>query len=208
MSHPVGDRERRHRRAPLGHRLGASRRRPRSSPAGRRAFSVDLVWLALVVLVLGLAIGQRAAPLVGYELVVVRGSSMSPAIPVGALIAVRGADVGEVRPGQVVTIRADNGVQVTHRVVRLTEAGTETYLEMRGDANASPDPTLVPGRAVVGIVDWHLPWLGYVVGFLSMPSGILSVLAALACLYLATLLLEPIETPRRTHTDIGDAAPA
>lgn len=208
MSHPVGDGERRHGRASLGHRLGRSRRRPRSGPAGRRAFSLDLLWLALVVLVLGSAIGQRAAPLVGYELLVVRGSSMSPAIPLGSLVAVRSAEVGEVRPGQVVTIRADNGVQITHRVVRLTEVGTETYVEMRGDANASPDPTLVPGRAVVGVVDGYLPWLGYVVGFLSMPSGIVSVLAGLACLYLATMLAEPMETARRRRPDPVHAAPA
>jgi signal peptidase len=201
MSHPAGVRRRRLERAPpLDRRVGRHVHRP--------APSLDLVWLALVVLILGLAIGQRLAPLVGYELVVVRGGSMEPAIPLGALVAVRHAAVGEVRPGQVVTIRADNGVQVSHRVVATTEAGDQTFLEMRGDANASPDGTLVPGRAVVGVVDWHVPWLGYLAAFLSMPSGILSVLAALACLYLASLLLEPIEPARRRRPNAGHAAPA
>lgn len=159
--------------------------------------SVGIAWLALLLALLGLVGISHLAPHTGHTLVIIRGASMEPAIPIGSLVAMSPVDAEHVGVGDVITIRADNGVLVTHRVVDAVGSGGDRQLQLKGDANASPDPALVPTRAVVGRIALFAPLAGYVLFLLSIPSGVVMCLSVLGLLLLVYWLLEDAEVAAR-----------
>jgi signal peptidase len=159
--------------------------------------SVAIAWFALLFGLLGLAGISHLAPHAGHTLVIIRGASMAPAIPLGSLVSLVTADPQQIAVGDVVTVRADNGVLVTHRISGLADTGGERHLLMRGDANSSPDPATVPARSVVGRVAWYAPLAGYALFMLSVPSGLLTILSLLVALLLMYWLLEDLELDAR-----------
>ena len=65
---------------------------------------------------------SRIAPVLGYRLVIIEGPSMTPTIPIGAVVIERTVPVDAIALGDVVTVPMPNGVAITHRVVRLGES--------------------------------------------------------------------------------------
>lgn len=125
---------------------------------------------------------------------IIRGASMGTAVPIGSLVSESEVAVSAIRPGDVVTIRTDNGLVVTHRVIRVVDLADGRFLELKGDANAVPDPALVPARALVGRVSMVLPRAGYLAAMLATPTGLFSLLAFLAAGLLGVWLLEELES--------------
>lgn len=174
-----------------------------------------VAWLVVFVVGIALAVGSRLAPAAGYELIIIRGGSMAPTIPSGSLVAVGQVDPALVRAGDVVTLRADNGVLITHRIMRTTTASGATYLETQGDANAAADPVLAPGRSIVGVVRAHVPLAGYLMAILSVPTGAVSLIGILATLLLASVLLDDLRgstrgggpTPVKAWREVSDGSP-
>jgi signal peptidase I len=172
----------------------------------RRAVGVSGV--AILVVLLGLAVLTRVAPLTGRDLFVIVGGSMEPSIPTGSLVVVTRTDASTVMVGDVVTIRADNGVVVTHRVNRLVDTRDGRFFELKGDANETADGGLVPARAIVGAADQYIPYAGYVQNIMSTSLGMVAALSFLGAIFLVYLLLEMLEAPRdpkpvRTRGPIG-----
>ena len=173
--------------------------------------TVGLIWVALLLLLLGLAAVNMLGPKLGYQVFIIRGSSMVPAIPLGSLVAAQPVDTSTLAVGDVVSVRAQNGVVYTHRIVSIDATGAEGQLQLRGDANASPDGALVPASAVIGRVTVHAPVLGYLTALLSMPAGIVSIMSSLAALLLAYWLLEDFERegqPEPTSEPDSEPRPA
>jgi signal peptidase I len=141
-------------------------------------------------------------------LVIIAGPSMTPAIPLGAVVIERDATSRSVSVGDVVTVQKPNGVSITHRLIRIGEADGKTYLETRGDANAASDPIVVPLSAVTGVAAYQVPLVGFVLAYLAIPSGVLSVVLTLATLMFATWLLEELDAGRdrrrETARDVAD----
>ncbi len=129
------------------------------------------LWLLVLGTVLAYVIGSRLAPLTGHHLIVIRGGSMEPAIPLGSLVALRPVPADEIRPGDVVTMQLRNDTLVTHRVVRVAELADGPHLETKGDNNAEPDPVLVPAASALGVVAVEVPYAGFLVAFLSISDG-------------------------------------
>lgn len=161
----------------------------------RRA--VGLLGIALLAVLVAFSLFTHIAEIIGDQLFVVGGGSMEPSIPIGSLVVVARTDPMTVAVGDVVTIRADNGVVVTHRIARLVDVAAGRFFELKGDANQSPDGSLVPARAMLGVVQGYLPYAGYAQAFLSSGSGEIATLAVLGALFLGYLLLEMIERPAR-----------
>jgi len=164
--------------------------RPMIITALRRA--IGAVWAVLVVSLIGLAAWSHVA-----SLVVITGASMAPAVPAGAVIGPAAVDPGDLVAGDILTVKADNGVILTHRVTRVVDLPEGRFFELKGDANATADPQLVPARAVMGRVDGYLPIAGYALALLSTPSGLVSILAGLLMLLVCIWLLEDIEVGLR-----------
>lgn len=154
---------------------------------------IGLVWVALLLALLGLVAVNTLGPKLGYQIFIIRGSSMVPTIPLGSLVAAQPTDTDTLTVGDVVTIRATNGVVYTHRIVAIDGSGPERRFQVRGDANAAPDGALVPASAVIGQVSIYAPLMGFLTALLSMPSGIVSIMSSLASLLLAYWLLEDLE---------------
>ena len=169
------------------------------------------LWLTSLAIVVLLALATNLGPHVGLEVFAVRGGSMVPAIPVGAaILAVRNAPE-EIRVGDIVTIRADNGVTLTHRVVEIDTSEADHWLRTKGDANTTADAAPVPMTSVVGVVAVTIPVAGYLIAMLTTAAGVLSVLAYAVALLLAIWLLDEADDAAGDHRRLAgsaDAAPA
>jgi signal peptidase I len=164
----------------------------------RRA--VGLVGIALFCLLAGFSIFTRAAPLLGAQLYIVGGGSMEPAIPTGSLALVAHVDPGAVRLGDVVTIRGESGVVITHRVSRVVDEPEGRFFELKGDANRTPDAGLVPAAAIVGSAGQFIPYAGYAQSYLSTLAGQAAALAILGAFLLAYVLLDMLHGHARATT--------
>lgn len=157
------------------------------------------IWFMSLAAVVGLALATNVGPAFGMNVFGIRGGSMTPGIPLGAaVIAVRTAP-DDIRVGDVATIRTDNGVVFTHRVVEIDASEEDTWLRTKGDANATPDPMPVPMSSVVGTVETTIPLAGYVLAMLASPLGILSFLAYATALLLAIWELEEVPDAADSH---------
>ena len=145
-------------------------------------------WILVLVGLIGVAAFTRLT-----TTFVLRGGSMEPAIPVGSLISLETVPASRIRANDVVTLRSDNGVVITHRVVHAVQLPDGLFFEVKGDANTASDPALVPARAVLGRVAMHLPWAGYLAAMLGTASGLISLLALLAAGLVAIWLAEEVE---------------
>jgi signal peptidase I len=155
--------------------------------------TLGALWLASLAVVVLLALTTNLGPRFGLEVFAIRGGSMQPAIPLGAaVIAVRAAPEA-IRVGDTVTIRADNGVVYTHRVIEVDASEPDVWLRTQGDANSTADAAPVPATSVVGVVDVTVPLAGYLIVMLATPAGILSFLAYAGALMLAIWELEEAE---------------
>jgi len=152
-------------------------------------WAITALWLAAVVVLLALVLVTHLA-----TTFVIGGPSMQPAIGIGSLVVVNPVPIDDVRAGDMVTVRADNGVVITHRATRIVTLASGRYLELKGDANATVDPVLVPERALLGRVGTILPLIGYLAAVLATPSGPLAVLALLLGGLLAIWLVEEFES--------------
>ena len=111
----------------------------------RRALDAVL-WAGSVLGVLAAVAWIGALVVLGRPVVITTGS-MSPRIPVGALVFERTVPAADVRPGMVVTVpRPGGGGLVTHRVHDLRHRDGSVVLELQGDANPRPDDALVEVR--------------------------------------------------------------
>ena len=150
-------------------------------------------WLALIGIVLTLVLATHLAGLLGHRLVIIRGASMTPAIPLGSLAFEQATPAEAIVPGDAVTLALPQGATVTHRVTRVAAIDGRVYVETKGDANATVDRSLQPVTAVIGVVRFSLPMAGFALAFLGIPTGILSVLSMLGSLLMAAWLLQELE---------------
>ena len=167
----------------------------------RRTLSV--LWLSLALAILAVVGLSHVAPALGYRLVVIAGPSMSPTIPIGAVVLERTVPIQEIAVDDVVTVQMPNGVAITHRVVRVGDARGETYLETRGDANDAADPTVVPATAVTGVVSLSLPVVGFILAFLAVPTGIASIICHVGSLDVRDLVPRGARSPSRHRPRAG-----
>jgi signal peptidase len=91
---------------------------------------------------------------------------MEPALPVGSVAFIEPVTATEVRAGDVMSFRNQQGMMVTHRVIEVVPSAAGPSFRTQGDANDSPDPSLVNGGQVVGKVRFDVPYLGRLVDLL------------------------------------------
>lgn len=161
----------------------------------RRA--IGFIWILLFLLLVGFSLFTHIAPLTGRQLFIIVGGSMEPTIPIGSLVIVTKTDPMTIAVGEVVTIRADNGIVVTHRVTQVVDLQGSRSFQLQGDANQSSDGGMVPARAIVGAARQYVPYAGYAQDFLSKIPGFAAALALLGALFVAYMLLEMLEPPAR-----------
>jgi signal peptidase I len=157
---------------------------------------LDLALIALVFSVLSLVLAANIGPRAGHQLVVIRGSSMSPAIPLGSVIDITTVAPGDLRVGDVVTMRSPGGTVYTHRINRLVNLPDGLYIETKGDAVEKPDTPLQPVSVVKGRVAFALPYVGFLMYMLTIPTGVAAVFSLAITMLLCIWLLEDLERDR------------
>lgn len=159
----------------------------------RRALEALLGAASLAVIVTaGLAL---LGPALGGRTLVIGGGSMEPTIPRGALVIVLPSAAGYA-VGDVVTVQQGTATPYTHRITRRTALGGVPYVETKGDANAAPDPAIVPAAAIAGRIALAIPALGYLSALLGTFLGLAGFLALAATALLLAGALEDLEGER------------
>lgn len=158
-----------------------------------------LVWGASAALVLVILLIGLVYILPGYDMSFVKSGSMEPAINTGDMVVTVPVDnilVGSLKPGQVITFSTGSSA-VTHRIV--SKQG-EVYVT-KGDANEQPDTQTVDIKQIKGIVWFHIPKIGYLVGFIrTKPGFLLSIILPtfiLIALIVVEILKETFKSDRK-----------
>jgi signal peptidase len=123
-----------------------------------------LAILILIIIVLGLI---HFVP--GYDILFVRSESMVPSINLGDVVVtgpINGFLSGELQTGKVIVYEMGKN-RITHRILSISG---DTIIA-KGDALNNPDPWPVSLSQVKGIVFFHIPYLGYVTGFIRTRNG-------------------------------------
>ena len=173
----------------------------------------DLCDAALVLLVaiclLTIALG-RVLPITGRTTLAVAGGSMEPAIGLGSAIVVEPVDPHLLVVGDVVSLRSGpNRAIFSHRIIRVVVRDGAVWIETRGDANATADPSLTPASQVIGRASMTIPGAGYLIALLSSLHGIVFVVSLGLVLLLAASLVEGLlPVPRRSAVPSRQTEPA
>lgn len=143
--------------------------------------SALLTLLALLGLVCIAAV--IAAFVFHINLIMFKTGSMAPTIPSGSLAVVREIPAAEVEVGDVTTIsRGENELPITHRVISVTPMDNGSYsIEMKGDANDSPDPRPYEVDTVKKVI-WHAPKLAYFVADIGTPKSMAIITLCMSAL--------------------------
>jgi signal peptidase len=154
----------------------------------------DIALIALILTVMGAVALGKLVPLTGRQSIVIGGASMEPAIHVGAAVVITPVDPKALDVGDVVSLQVGEArTTFTHRIVDIVDREDGRWIRTKGDANAEPDPTLVPATAVLGRVDLAIPLMGYLIVLMSAPVGVLFVFGIGATLLAIAWLLESLE---------------
>jgi len=162
-----------------------------------------LVLLVTVLLFVSVLVPQLALADHSY---VVQTDSMSPAIGAGSVVYVSEVEPDSVDVGDVITFTtggAAGSSRVTHRVVDVQESDDSVRFRTKGDANEEADPGTIPSADVVGVVTFHVPYIGYVVAFAGTGTGAFLLVAVPG---LILLLLEARDLHREMTADGSEPA--
>jgi signal peptidase len=169
---------------------GEGSRDPSPSRSRRATGAGLIVKAAFGVVLLGLltlTVGPRFYP---FQSFYVRTSSMSPTIPVGALVIATRAPASELRAGDVIVFeRPDRpGTMVVHRIFGIEQTPSGTFFITKGDANGSPDSWRVPVSGDGWRARYGISRAGFAVAWLHIALsrrgwlGALSIVTALCAL--------------------------
>lgn len=172
MSHRVSD-------------MTAPKASAKSSPNTRTIWTALENGLLSALAALGIVciVATIAALALNISLIMFKTGSMSPTIPTGSLAVVRLIPASDIRIGDVTTVaRGEGQLPVTHRVVSTTPIGGGAYsIEMKGDANDSPDSQPYKVTEVRRVL-WHAPGLAYAVSRIGQPRYMAGITIATAAL--------------------------
>ena len=131
--------------------------------------SLIIVVLVLVICLMAFVLIQNrvqnaATPSLGpYRLYIVLSGSMEPTLQVGGMVVVKEVPASEIQTGDIITFNSGgkSNTPTTHRVIDIEEGLFQT----KGDANEVADPVPVEASRIVGKVNLHIPYAGYILNF-------------------------------------------
>lgn len=155
----------------------------------KKIASVVCVCLCAVIVLALLAL--TVARFAGLQPFTVLTGSMSPEIEAGSVILVKSQDPHALQIRDVITFMAGPDTVVTHRITAVVPDSEDPSIlrfRTRGDANPVDDMYLAHENNVIGTPVLTIPWLGYVVNFVSQPPGIYLAIGAVALMLILLYL--------------------
>ena len=110
--------------------------------------------------------------------------SMEPMFNVNDMIIASTFDIEEAEVGDVITFKADidyNGTKeiVTHYIYEIDRSGSEAIIKtnrhFNSDETVTPDTWLIPESDVIGSYSAHIPYIGYLIDFVTSIYGIVVI---------------------------------
>jgi|GEM_PF-2147564 len=127
-----------------------------------------------------------------YQYFEVLTTSMQSVYPRGSLVMVKSVNTNSLEIGDDITFYKDSSTTITHRIIAVTEnydGNGDRGFVTKGVENAEPDSGIVDERNVVGMVIWHVPYLGALLSWLGENLWLLLVIfgSLLACSFFLRL---------------------
>ncbi len=122
---------------------------------------------------------DNVANLAGFTPMTVLTDSMSPTFNRGDMIVIRKCDPNTLEVGDIVTFHTiiENEYALnTHRIISVTDNNGFRNYVTKGDNNAIQDQRSIAAGDIVGKYVGRVPYLGYVMNFLSSSVGFLIVI--------------------------------
>ena len=195
--------------------------RPKGSKTGFRVLgivrTIFVYALAVGILVAALMFAASNSPnksLFGFRYYTVLTPSMEPVYSVGDMVIVKVTPADQIEVGDVITFNpsSDGEAYLTHRVTEklYNYQGTGvTCFRTKGDANNAEDTFLIDEDRVIGVVQFSIPKLGYVVRFIQLRWYFILPLIVLIFIFfklLGTYLAPPEKNEEDEDADKTDAA--
>ena len=137
--------------------------------------------------------------LVGCQEYAVLSGSMTPTIPVGALVFDKPVDIETLEVGDIITYKLSGETLVTHRVIAIDEM--EQTVTTQGDANNAADGSPVAFGSIVGVYAFHVPYMGYMSIYGRTPLGISAVCGVLIVIILLNFLPDALAPSPKKETE-------
>lgn len=146
----------------------------------------DIISTILVALIVLCAVFLMGTRLLGYEVYTVISGSMEPKYSVGDLVYVKPTNFDDIDIGDDITFVLNQDLVVaTHQVIRIdTEKQSFVTKGLANDIEDSP----VHYKNVKGVVQFHIPLMGYVADFIQHPPGMYITIAVGAVLLILVFL--------------------
>ena len=143
-----------------------------------------MVMWTIVGLGFGVVASGAVPALFGMHSMRVLSGSMEPAISTGDVVIVQPIAPVDARVGDVVSFTdpEDRDRIISHRVRSLSVTGTSVAFVTRGDANTGVERWSVPVDGTIGLVRYHIPRLGYLLGWLGTPVAKVALIVVPALL--------------------------
>jgi signal peptidase len=111
-----------------------------------------LRYLPIILLLLPILFVEEFS---GWQVCLVTGSSMSPAIPENSLLLIKKTKPSGIKLNQIILYKEDKAwLKVAHRVVGIKRVNGELYFKTKGDANRQTDFETIPASQVIGVVKY------------------------------------------------------
>lgn len=114
-----------------------------------------------------------------YKPLVVLTGSMEPTYKVGSIIYYKEVSVNEIKVGDPITFKYDDGTFISHRVHSITDGLYET----KGDANNAVDARKIEFKNIVGKdADISIPYVGFYLKYINDHMHLLTIVGVILLL--------------------------
>lgn len=160
---------------------------------------------ALVILAVLLAVLLMGARLLGFQVYNIISGSMEPVYNRGDLVYVQPVkNISQLKVGDVVSyVQNEELVVVTHRIVRIDVENNRVHT--KGETNDTEDPP-VHFNNVIGVVRFHIPWMGYVSDWVQHPPGMYISVGVAAVLMVVVFIPNPFAKKKGEESTVVAAA--
>ncbi|WP_127131095.1 signal peptidase I [Georgenia sp. SYP-B2076] len=173
-----------------------------------------ILWLLLAGIIALAAVMVLIPRLMGWVPLTILTGSMEPTIPTGSQVVVETIegddDAALLAIGDVITFmpRPDDPTLVTHRIVGRTQSSDGAVsFTTQGDANNAADPWTLTATQIRGVVEYHVPYAGYLANALSGHQKSTGVTVAAVALF-AYGAVQLVGALRARRTSVAAAAAA
>ncbi|MGS0971623.1 MAG: signal peptidase I [Candidatus Izemoplasmataceae bacterium] len=159
-----------------------------------------LSFAILFYIVISVVVPDNVVNIIGFKPYVVLTQSMEPKINAADLVIVKNFDVEELNKNDIITFYADidyNGTKeiVTHYIYSVDQRNDGEYVirtnrHFEENQEIIPDTWVLDGEDVLGLYNFHIPWIGTVILFLQSPFGIAALIVNIGVIVAVVVMIK------------------